>query len=378
MDASGEGPRYRRIVVKVGTSTLTRESGRIDLTFMNSLMDQIAEVRAKGTQVVLVSSGAITAGLEILGMSSDRPDDIPTLQAAAAIGQVEIARQYAYCAQSADIVTAQVLITRQVTSDRSSYLHARNTLDRLLELGVLPIVNENDTVAVDEIRFGDNDTLAATVASIINADLVILLSDIAGLYTADPRKSDDAQLIDHVGSFTEELVGVAGGVGSKTGSGGMITKVEAARVLMRAGIPMVICEGHVDHALERAISGKGVGTLFSSENEQSAVRAKKLWIALGDKARGALIIDDGAVRALSERGASLLPVGVRKVVGQFDKGAIVNIRDLSGRLVGRGITRASSDEILAEAGLRSERIDASRETRREHVDVVHRDDMIVF
>lgn len=370
---------YKRIVVKVGTSTLTRASGRIDLAYIAALIDQIAHVRLQGIEVILVSSGAITAGLERLGLATERPNDMPTLQAAAAIGQVEMARQYAYCATNKDIVTGQVLLTRSDTSDRTSYLNARNTLLRLLELGTLPIVNENDTVAIDEIRFGDNDTLAATVATLVGADLVILLSDIEGLYTADPRKDEDAKLLNRVGSFTEEIVSAAGGVGSKTGSGGMATKVEAARVLMRAGIPMVICEGHKPHAIEDIIAGNGVGTLFSNDAGVSTVHAKKLWIALGDKAHGAIIVDDGARRALREKGSSLLPVGVKDLVGDFRRGVVVNIRDSEKNLIGRGITGYSSDDIRACMGKRS--CDIQQDASLTHMprpEIINRDEMVVF
>ena len=336
---------YERIVVKVGTSSLVDADGRVDHIKISRLVEQIALVRAKGTKVVLVTSGAITVGLEELQMAATRPDDMPTLQAAAAIGQIKLANHYDYAARMYGIPTAQVLLTRRDTSDRTAYLHARDTVERLLELGVLPIINENDTVAVEEIRFGDNDTLAATVATLIRADLVVLLSDIEGLYTADPRIDEDAELLTRVERFTDELLESAGGAGSATGSGGMLTKIKAARVLMRAGIPMVICEGSRANALVDIVEGDQVGTMFVSGGSRKALQAKKLWIALGDKSRGVLVIDDGACRALRENGGSLLPVGVRQVKGTFGRGAIVNIRDLHGRLVGRGFSRYSSDEI---------------------------------
>jgi glutamate 5-kinase len=278
-----------------------------------------------------------------------------------------------------DMPVAQVLLTRRDTSDRHAYLHARDTIMRLLELGVLPVVNENDTVSVDEIRFGDNDTLAATVATLIGADLVVLLSDIKGLYTADPRMDEDAELLTRVGEFTDELVNSAGGVGSATGSGGMLTKIKAARVLMRAGIPMVICAGSRPNALVDIYDGKSVGTLFSDDTNQSFVNAKKLWIALGDKSRGVLVIDEGASIALREKGSSLLPVGVKEVKGRFSEGDVVNIRDAENHLIGRGLVRYSSDELARTMGKRSSEIAELPDVAElAGVDVVHRDEMIVF
>ena len=374
-----ENSGYKRVVVKVGTSTLTRTSGRIDLPYIAQLVDQIARVRETGTEVLLVSSGAITAGLERLGLATERPDDMPTLQAAAAIGQVELIRQYAYCAANRNMAVGQVMITRKDTSDRVSYLHARNTLLHLLELGALPIINENDTVAIDEIKFGDNDTLAATVATLVGADLVIVLSDIEGLYTADPRIDEDAKLLDHVGAFTSKIVASAGGVGTKTGSGGMASKVAAARVLMRAGIPMVITEGHKPDVLCKVMAGAGGGTVFENDESVGSVNARKLWIALGDAAHGAVHIDDGARKALTKGGGSLLPVGVTGVTGRFDSGDVINIRDSAGHLIGRGISGYSSNEVKRAAGKRSEEIEADPSFGNlRHTAVIHRDEMIIF
>lgn len=373
-----DGP-YRRVVVKVGTSSLVGASGRIDHVKLDDLVRQIALVRRRGAEVVLVSSGAITAGLEVLGMAAERPGDMPTMQAAAAIGQIQLIRHYDFAADMFGMPVGQVLLTRRDTSDRHAYLHARDTILRLLELGVLPVVNENDTVSVDEIRFGDNDTLAATVATLIGADLVVLLSDIKGLYTADPRVDEDAELLTRVGEFTDELVQSAGGVGSATGSGGMLTKIKAARVLMRAGIPMVICAGSRPDALVDIFDGKPVGTMFSDDRNQSFVNAKKLWIALGDKSRGVLVVDDGASAALRERGSSLLPVGVKEVRGSFEAGDVVNIRDVAGHLIGRGLVRYSSAELAQTMGRRSSEIaEIPRVAGLAGVDVVHRDEMIVF
>ena len=270
-------------------------------------------------------------------------------------------------------------MTRGETSDREAYLHARDTMEKLIELGIVPLVNENDTVAVDEIRFGDNDTLATLVATMINADLVILLSDIEGLYTADPRTSEDAELLERVGSLTDDLYQAAGGSGGALGSGGMITKIKAARVLMAAGIPMVICEGRRPNVIYDVAMGEHVGTLFDAEKKAHTINAKKLWIALGDSPKGSIVVDDGAVTALRERGSSLLPVGVQGIFGDFATGDPVNILDANGRLVGRGLTRMASDEADNVKGMNSGAIAAEAHLRHlKDLVVVHRDEMVVF
>ena len=238
----------QRIVIKVGSSTLTGDDGGIDRAYVASLVAQIAEVVSAGVQVVLVSSGAIAAGVARLGLA-ERPADIPGLQAAASVGQVALAETYQTLFAEHDVIIGQVLLTRHDTGHRESFLHARDTFERLLTLGAVPVVNENDTVAVDEIRFGDNDSLAALVATMVSADLVLLLSDIEGLYDADPRLSAEAKLLEQVDELTDDLMAAAGGTGSDHGSGGMATKLEAANMLMKAGIPMVICDGRRDCAI---------------------------------------------------------------------------------------------------------------------------------
>ena len=287
----------RRVVIKIGSSTLVRD-GKVDAVFVGHLAAECANLmHDEDVQPIIVSSGSIALGLEVLGMHGDRPDDMPTLQAAASIGQVGLIRQYTDTFACFGVTVGQILMTRATTGQRESYLHARDTIERLLELGVVPIINENDTVAVEEIRFGDNDTLAAMVATSIHADLVVLLSDIDGLYTADPRKNEDAELLDTVSKMSEEIENGAGGVGSRSGSGGMITKIAAARVLMAAGIPMVICEGRRRGAVTDAVHGRRVGTTFFDESS-NGLAARKSWIALGGKVKGCVSCDDGAVDAL--------------------------------------------------------------------------------
>jgi glutamate 5-kinase len=312
-------------------------------------------------------------------MPPKRPRSIPILQAAAAVGQIELAKVYADAFAKKGIRVGQILLTRLEIENRISYLHARDTIEKLLELGVIPLINENDTVAVDEIRFGDNDTLAAQVSILIRADLTILLSDIEGFYAADPRIDEDAELLRTVGSFTEEIVKAAGEAGSLRGSGGMVTKIEAARMLMAAGIPMVLCEGHKENAVLDAAAGKHVGTMFGQGIVKHHAGARKLWMALGGSVKGVVYIDDGAVKALREQGRSLLPVGVQRVAGVFEAGRAVNIRAHDGFLIGRGLSNYSSEELALAAGLKSSELALNKKLEHlANIEVIHRDQMVVF
>jgi len=376
---SSEQQLTKRIVVKIGSSTLTDAQGNVDVSYIDGLSAQVLTLREQGAEIIIVTSAAISAGLQALRMPAKRPDSIPVLQAAAAVGQLELCKVYSNCFERRGIKVGQILLTRFEIEHRASYLHARDTIEKLLELGVVPLINENDTVAVDEIRFGDNDALAAQVAILIKADLCILLSDIEGLYTADPRIDEDAELLETVGSFTEEIVKAAGEAGSVRGSGGMITKIEAARMLMAAGIPMVICEGHVPNVIVDVTLGKLVGTRFLQEADRHHASARKLWIALSGTAKGEVLVDGGAVTALRQQGSSLLPVGVTSVEGCFEAGQAINIRAIDGFLIGRGITNYSSDELTLAAGLKSSEL--ARHAKLRHLanmEVIHRDQMVVF
>lgn len=370
--------RDRRIVIKIGSSTLTTSESSIDYDYLSDLADQVARVRAAGWQPVIVTSAAIACGLEALGMEK-RPTDMPSLQAAASVGQSALSTAYAETFSRHGIVTSTVLLTRRDTADRTAYLHARNTLSRLLELGVVPIINENDTVAIEQIRFGDNDTLAAVAACLIDADLVVILSDIDGLYDANPNDDPNAKLIERVDRITPEILAAAGGSGSVVGSGGMVTKLKAARVLAVAGIPMVICAGRRPATVEDAAAGRSVGTLFAASEKPHEITARKLWIALGDSARGCVVVDDGAKAALIERGSSLLSVGVSAVSGHFEPGDIIDIKDGSGHLFARGRTAFSADEIDLACGKSREKIEANRLLAPlAEKPIVHRDELVVF
>ena len=369
----------KRLVVKIGSSTLTTGEGRIDHAYLDGLARQVERVRALGWQVVIVSSGAIACGLERLGMSGKRPDDMPTLQAAASVGQGMFVSAYGDAFAQCGITTSLVLLTRRDTADRTAYLHARDTLERLLSLGVVPVVNENDTVSVEQIRFGDNDTLGALVACLIGADLTIILSDIDGLYDANPAKDPNAQLIRKVERIDADVMSVAGDAGTSMGSGGMVTKVRAARVLAAAGIPMVICSGRREDALVDAVEGREVGTLFAVGQKAHEITPRKLWIALGDAARGALVVDGGAKRALENRGSSLLVVGVSGVEGDFAEGDIVDIKDETGYLFARGRVSAGRDEVDLARGRTQEELAANRLLAvMADKPLVHRDDLVIF
>lgn len=362
------------VVVKVGSNTLTDADGHIDREYVRGLVEQIAALRASEYAVVLVTSGAIAAGLEALGLY-ERPTDMPTLQATAAIGQVRLVETYAEFASASDIRVGQVLLTRHDVGHRQQYLHGCHTLNRLLELGVLPIVNENDTTAVEEIRFGDNDYLAALVGMMVHADLVVLLTDIEGLYDADPRAVDDAHLVPHVAELTDEVLAAAGGAGSEVGSGGMATKVEAAKALMDAGIPLVVCDGRRPNVVVDAVGGKPVGTLFAGG--KAALKGRKLWLAYAGHPAGSVTIDDGAKDALCLRGSSLLPAGVVDVTGSFVIGDAIAVNDRDGNVVARGLAGMSAEDLRKVKGLRTAEIAAAL-PGWDGTEVVHRDHLVIL
>jgi glutamate 5-kinase len=366
--------RAKRIVVKVGTSTLTGPDGRVDRRWLADLARQTAALRGLGADVVVVSSGAIAAGVEAMGLDA-RPAEITGLQAAAAVGQVRLIGTYDEVMASAGVQIAQVLLTRHDTGHRQAYLFACRTLDRLLEMRVVPVVNENDTTAVDEIRFGDNDTLAALVGVMVHADLVVLMTDIEGLYDHDPGRDDQAVLLEHIDELTDEVVEAAGGSGSEHGTGGMATKLDAARILMKAGIPMVVCDGRRPDVLLDAFAGQPVGTYFAGGEGEAD--ARKLWIAFARHPKGTVVVDDGAREALCLRGTSLLPAGVVRVEGRFAAGDPVAIADTTGTELARGLADVSSADLERIKGLRSDRI-AELDPSLAGREVVHRDRLVIL
>jgi glutamate 5-kinase len=363
--------RARRVVVKVGSSSLTSAAGGLDGARVDALVDVLAELRGRDVQVVLVSSGAIAAALAPLGLAR-RPKDLATLQAAASVGQGLLVQRYTTAFGRYDLQVGQILLTAEDVVRRAHYRNARTTLQRLLDLGVVPIVNENDTVANDEIRFGDNDRLAALVSHLAHADLLVLLSDVAGLYDRDPR-TGPATFIDEV-TDPRQLDGVGiGGTGSAgVGSGGMATKVEAARIAAAAGVPAIVCSAA---DASRALAGEQVGTLFHATGLRP--RSRQLWLAHATLPRGRLILDDGAVRAVVSRRSSLLPAGITAVEGAFEAGDPVELVDPSGRAVARGLVAYDAAELPAMLGRSTSELASSLGPAYER-EVVHRDDLVLL
>lgn len=368
----------KTMVVKIGSSTVTEPGTGVNRPFIARLAHEAVELRSLGWNLVVVSSGAIACGAPVLGFST-RPADMPSLQACASVGQCVLSAAYDEEFRARGLITSLVLLTRHDTARRQSYLHARDALTRLVELGVVPVVNENDTVSVDEIRFGDNDTLAALVACLVSADLCVTLSDIEGLYTANPSIDPNARFVPRVEKIDAAIIASAGDSSSAVGTGGMITKIRSSRILMTAGIPSVICSGADEGALARLARGEQVGTLFVPPHARTDIAPRKLWIALGDAAHGSVTVDDGAARALVERGSSLLPVGITAVEGQFEAGDVLDVRDAGGFVLARGIAEAGSDELQLAAGRQQ------REIAGNHLlqalagrPAIHRDNLIVF
>lgn len=368
----------QRIVIKIGSSTITSSDSSIDRIWMGKLARQVARLKEAGAEVVIVSSGAIASGLERLGMER-RPKDMPTLQAAASVGEAALMAAYEEAFAPFQLIPSIVLLTRRDTADRDAYLHARDALERLLDLGIVPIVNENDTVSVEQIRFGDNDTLAALVACLVDATLLIILSDIEGLYDADPTNSPHAALVSHVQRIDRAVMDAAGGPGSSAGSGGMVTKIRAARVMMAAGIPMAIVNGKETDNIAETAEGRCPGTLFACSALPHEITPRKLWLALGDATRGEVSVDKGAKRALVQRGASLLVVGVQAVDGCFEAGDIIDVKDTDGVVIGRGIVGASSDAVMLARGKTTDELARNRLLApMAEKPLIHRDDLVVF
>jgi glutamate 5-kinase len=362
----------RRVVIKVGSALLAeRESGRVNRSWLESLGDDVAELRSRGLEVVVVSSGAIALGRRHLGLAPGRLR-LEESQAAAAVGQIRLAHAWKEVLEHRGFTVAQVLLTLDDTEERKRYLNARSTLTALLRLGAIPVINENDTVATAEIRYGDNDRLAARVAQMVSADALVLLSDVDGLYTADPAKDPRAEFIPIVERITPEIEAMAGGSASDVGSGGMVTKLMAARIAVAAGCSMCIAPGRELHPLRRIEAG-GRSTWFVASSSPVALR--KRWIAGLLKPAGELLVDEGAEKALRS-GKSLLPAGVRRVRGSFDRGDAVIVRAPSGLEIARGLTAYSSDEAARICGRRSQELESLLGYRGRD-ELIHRDDLVL-
>jgi glutamate 5-kinase len=364
----------KRIVVKVGSSLVTNQGEGLDIPAIQNWAQQIATLRENGHKVVLVSSGAIAEGMQRLGWKQ-RPSAVHELQAAAAVGQMGLIQVYESCFSAHGLHTAQILLTHADLADRERYLNARSTLRTLLTLGVIPVINENDTVVTDEIKFGDNDTLGALVANLIEADALIILTDQIGLYTADPRKDPNATLVSLAQAGDEKLEAMAGGAGSHIGSGGMLTKVLAAKRAARSGAHTVIASGHEIDVLPRLMSGNSIGTLL--EAQPLPLNARKQWLADHLQISGKVTLDAGAVHALRNEGKSLLPVGITKVSGEFERGTVVAIFDTHGQDIARGLINYNATETRRIAGHPSNEI----EFLLGYVDepeLIHRDNLILL
>lgn len=356
-----------RLVVKVGTTSLVSGDRAIADRNLERLCDQVVAARASGVEVILVSSGAIAAGLEPLGFAH-RPSDVPSLQAAAAVGQGRLLARYARLLGDRGYVAAQILLTQHDFMHRQQYLNARHTLDRLLSLGVVPVVNENDTVATDEINFGDNDRLAALVANLARAKLLLLLTDARGVHSVDPRHRPDAPILDEIERITPELERAAGGRGSDLATGGMASKLAAAWVATFSGVGVCVASADEEDVVARAIAGDRVGTYFHARQHQES--ARRLWIAFAQPPRGSVVVDNGAHRAVVEDKRSLLPVGVIDVKGSFSSGDIVDVVADGGDVFARGLVRYGSAELAQARGRPTAEL-AGRE-------VIHRDQLVVL
>lgn len=358
--------KARRVVVKVGTSSLTRDDGRLEPKHVEGLVEELCALLESGREIVCVTSGAIAAGLGPLGLEK-RPKDMPTLQAAAAVGQSHLMDAYATAFESRGRACGQVLVTRSDFLHRQQYVNAQNTFQRLLALGAVPVVNENDTVSTDEIKFGENDLLAALVANLVKADVLVMLSDVDGLH--DGR---DGPVIGEVDDITPAIEALAGGSASSLGSGGMRSKLDAARIASASGVPVVIA-GFGPGALKRVLDGEAVGTLFHAH--PSRLTSRKAWIGYATTPRGRVVVDDGARAAVVERNRSLLAAGVKSVEGSFQPGDAVEIVDENGRAIARGLVGFSSDELQRIVGMDSAGVSKEVGDARE---VVHRDELVVL
>ena len=345
----------QRIVVKVGTSTLTNENGHLDIEKIRKIVLELSNLQDKGYDVILVSSGAVGAGMGLLNIN-EKPKTLAEKQMLSAVGQVSLMQIYQTLFKEHNKIVGQLLLTKEEFSNRKRYLNMRNVCNAFLKRKIIPIINENDAIVSNalKIKVGDNDTMSALVSGLIDVDLLIILSDIDGLYNKNPRKYEDANLIHIVGDINEDIKKMAGAEGSKFGTGGMVTKIIAAEMVTKIGTSLVIASGDEPKNITRIVEKENIGTLFVKKNKKISLR--KYWLAYGPSKEGALTIDNGAKSAL-KNGKSLLSVGIKSVEGTFDKGAIVEIEDLKGKVIATGISNYSSEEINLIKGEQSENIE---------------------
>lgn len=364
----------KRVVIKIGSRVLTDEDTSLDMAVIRHISRDIADLHELGVQVVVVSSGAIAAGRNELGLT-EKPRTIPHKQAAAAVGQSRLMRAYEEALSPYGLKVAQLLLTSEDLGSRQRFLNARATIDALLSFGIIPVINENDTVVVDEIKFGDNDNLSAMVTNVAEAQLLLILTDIEGFYTADPRNNPEAELISQVKIITRDLERAAGGSGSSVGTGGMATKVAAAKKAGKNGVATIVLCGKREGGILAAFRGENVGTLFYPAAE--GVNRRKHWIAYTLKPKGKIIVDDGARKVLMNKGKSLLPSGVVTVDGRFERGACVRVCGQDGVEFARGLSDYSSAEISKLAGCKSTEIESILGFYYGDV-IIHRDNMVMM
>ena len=364
----------KRFVVKVGSSLVTNQGQGLDRPALARWAAQIAQLRKMNREVVLVSSGAIAEGMQRLGWSR-RPHAVNELQAAAAVGQMGLVQVYESCFREHGLLSSQILLTHDDLADRKRYLNARSALRTLLALGVIPVINENDTVATDEIRVGDNDTLGSLVTNLVEADVMIILTDQSGLFSADPRRNPDATLVTEADAADPALEKMAGGAGSAIGLGGMLTKIAAAQRAARGGAHTVIASGHEPDVLVRLANGERMGTLLLAKS--ATLAARKQWLAGHLQLRGRVMLDAGAVKALQAGGKSLLPIGVYDVSGEFERGEVVSCQDESNREIARGLINYSASETRRILRTPSSEIEAKLGYVGEP-ELIHRDDLVLL
>lgn len=357
---------FKRIVIKVGTSSLLDSTGSLSQEKLLKIVEQCIKVKRQNKEIILVSSGAIASGKEILKSLANKRD-LPSKQALAAVGQIRLMQYYSNLFSLFGQPVAQILLTAEDLYDRKRYLNISNTFETLLKEGIIPIVNENDTVAVDEIKIGDNDTLSAKVACSVNADLLIILSDVEGVYTKDPHLDKNAKLISKIYDIDETIEKIAG---PGKGTGGMYTKIISARIVMEAGIPMILAKSDIDDVILRIINGEEIGTIFIPKKEH--IRKKKHWLLFISKPQGKIYIDDGAVDAIINKGKSLLPMGIKKVEGEFLGGDVVSIFDSNEREIARGISNYSKIEIIQMLGKSKDELN-----NLIYEEVIHRDNLVI-
>lgn len=361
----------QRIVVKIGSSSLTSDTGGLHTAKIQFFASELARLQQDGSQTLLVTSGAVAAGFTSLGYKA-RPKLLHEKQASAAVGQALLMQAYHEAFAAHGIGVAQILLTRSDFSNRKRMNNALMTIDELFRRGVIPIINENDTVSVDELKFGDNDTLSALVANMVKAHRLAIITDTDGLYTADPRKDASAQRIDRVEQISDELFAIAGGSGSAVGTGGMRSKIEAARIAMRGGVPVFVGRVLEPHDLALAVDGRGKGTYF--DTALSNLPVKKQWVGFHSLPQGKIIVDRGAEEALLSGGKSLLPAGITEVEGDFHPGDVVEVLTLDKASIGRGVVNYTSWQVQAAAGLSTEEVRKRIEVSR--IEVIHRDEWV--